>query len=173
MWKAAILTKTTFRLPIARLFHGSSKQSIAISAIANEHIGLFQKTFMTTQLFRAFSTDEGQDEEDAAPVPHDRPFRVLGVQQIAIGHTERTALHNLWTMMLGIVPAETNIKMEKENVIEDILRVGVGETAVEIDLMTPIDPEKSPKVHGTSSAVVAFENRSSSLSLISPLNTLA
>jgi lactoylglutathione lyase len=49
-------------------------------------------------------------------------------------------------MMLGIVPAETNIKMEKENVIEDILRVGVGETAVEIDLMTPIDPEKSPKV---------------------------
>ena len=32
---------------------------------------------------------------------------------------------------------------------EDILRIGEGTTAVEIDLMQPIDPEKSPKVHKT------------------------
>ena len=38
-------------------------------------------------------------------------------------------------------------KAEKENVDEDILKLGVGPHAVEIDLMQPIDPEKAPKVH--------------------------
>ena len=39
--------------------------------------------------------------------------------------------------------------MENENVCEDIVRVGgINEaTAIEIDLMTPIDVNKSPKVH--------------------------
>ena len=36
---------------------------------------------------------------------------------------------------------------ESENVDEDILRLGSGPHAVEIDLMQPIDPERSPKVH--------------------------
>jgi lactoylglutathione lyase len=38
-------------------------------------------------------------------------------------------------------------RIEKENVDEDIARIGSGPLAVEIDLMQPIDPEKSPKVH--------------------------
>lgn len=38
-------------------------------------------------------------------------------------------------------------KSEKENVDEDILRLGDGPHAIEIDIMQPIDPEKSPKVH--------------------------
>ncbi len=38
-------------------------------------------------------------------------------------------------------------KSEKENVDEDILVVGKGLAEVEIDIMTPIDPTKSPKVH--------------------------
>jgi lactoylglutathione lyase len=29
---------------------------------------------------------------------------------------------------------------------EDILRLGVGDSSVELDIMAPIDPEKSPKV---------------------------
>lgn len=36
---------------------------------------------------------------------------------------------------------------EKENVNEDILSMGKGPYKVEIDLMQPIDPNKSPKVH--------------------------
>ena len=36
--------------------------------------------------------------------------------------------------------------MEGENVDEDILRVGPVPFEVEVDLMTPIDPEGSPKV---------------------------
>ena len=35
---------------------------------------------------------------------------------------------------------------EKENVDEDILLLGHGPTAVEVDIMQPLDPEKSPKV---------------------------
>jgi lactoylglutathione lyase len=38
-------------------------------------------------------------------------------------------------------------RIEKENVDEDIARIGSGPLAVEIDLMQPIDPDKSPKVH--------------------------
>jgi lactoylglutathione lyase len=37
---------------------------------------------------------------------------------------------------------------EKENVDEDILSIGQGILGkVEIDIMSPLDPEKSPKVH--------------------------
>jgi len=36
---------------------------------------------------------------------------------------------------------------QQENVDEDILQVGKGPFAVEVDLMSPLDPERSPKVH--------------------------
>jgi lactoylglutathione lyase len=36
---------------------------------------------------------------------------------------------------------------QKENVDEDILRLGKGPLAVEVDLMQPLDAAKSPKVH--------------------------
>ena len=71
-----------------------------------------------------------------------RPFRVLGVQQIAIGGPSKAALRGLWVDLLG-VPAPGTFRSEAENVDEDILTVG----GVEIDLMQPIDPAKKPKVH--------------------------
>jgi hypothetical protein len=74
-----------------------------------------------------------------------RPFRVLGVQQIAIGSCDRGPLTRLWTEMLGLNSTESH-RMEKENVEEDIIRLGHPPFAVEIDLMCPIDPDKSPKV---------------------------
>jgi len=78
----------------------------------------------------------------------ERPFRILGVQQIAIGCAERDPLRHLWNNILGLSAAETDIRIERENVVEDILSIGLDDTsAVEIDLMTPIDAEKSPKVH--------------------------
>ena len=41
-----------------------------------------------------------------------------------------------------------SFKSEKENVDEDVMEIGKGLLGkVEIDLMTPLDPEKSPKVH--------------------------
>lgn len=35
--------------------------------------------------------------------------------------------------------------LQGENVSEDILTLGHGMGAVEVDLMEPLDPEKSPK----------------------------
>lgn len=75
-----------------------------------------------------------------------RPFRVLGLQQIAIGSLDKSDLATLWTGLLG-VPKVADYKSEKENVNEDILVLGKGATAVEVDLMEPLDPSKSPKVH--------------------------
>jgi lactoylglutathione lyase len=76
----------------------------------------------------------------------DRPFRVLGIQQIAIGHPSKAALRSLWVDLLGLAVTNT-FRSERENVDEDILVAGVGAAAVEIDLMEPIDADKSPKVH--------------------------
>ena len=76
----------------------------------------------------------------------DRPFRVLGIQQVAIGGLDKTALSGLWSGLLGVEHVG-DYQSESENVDEDILRLGSGPQAVEIDLMQPIDPERSPKVH--------------------------
>lgn len=70
------------------------------------------------------------------------------MQQIAIGCAERDPLRHLWMDVLGLQAVETDVRIERENVVEDILKTGLDPTtAVEIDLMTPIDPDKSPKVH--------------------------
>ena len=75
-----------------------------------------------------------------------RPFRVLGVQQIAVGGRDKSALRRLWCDLLG-VPIVGSYRAERENVDEDIARAGLGPLAVEVDLMQPIDPDKKPRVH--------------------------
>jgi lactoylglutathione lyase len=75
-----------------------------------------------------------------------RPFRVLGLQQIAIGGLDKGKLRKLWVDTLGLT-VEGNYKSEKENVDEDIAVAGRGPWRVEVDLMQPIDPEKKPKVN--------------------------
>lgn len=75
-----------------------------------------------------------------------RPFEVLGIQQIAIGSETRAGLDELWYKVLGLRQPSSRVKLEKENVEEDIVSLGPHPFAVEIDLMTPIDPDKSPKV---------------------------
>jgi lactoylglutathione lyase len=75
-----------------------------------------------------------------------RPFRVLGLQQVAIGGRDKADLRKLWVDLLGVA-AHGSYRSEQENVDEDILRVGEGAAAVEIDLMQPLDPEARPRVH--------------------------
>lgn len=75
-----------------------------------------------------------------------RPFRVLGLQQIAVGGLDKSKLRKLWVDTLGL-HLEGNYKSEKENVDEDIAVAGRGPFRVEVDLMQPIDPEKKPKVN--------------------------
>lgn len=76
----------------------------------------------------------------------DRPFRVLGLQQVAIGGVDKAAMSHLWCDVFGCEKVGDYVS-ERENVDEDILRIGHGDFSVEVDLMQPIDPEKSPKVH--------------------------
>ncbi len=75
-----------------------------------------------------------------------RPFRVLGIQQIAVGHLDKGELRRFWVDLLGLT-VQSSFRSERENVDEDICQIGSGPTAVEVDLMQPLDPEKSPKVH--------------------------
>lgn len=75
-----------------------------------------------------------------------RPFRVLGLQQVAIGGPSKAALRALWVDLFGIA-STGSYRSEKENVDEDILVIGQGAARVEIDLMEPIDPDGKPKVH--------------------------
>jgi len=75
-----------------------------------------------------------------------RPFRVLGLQQIAVGGPDKLALRRLWIELLGLT-LEGEFRSERENVDEDIAVAGVGPHRVEVDLMQPIDPNGKPKVH--------------------------
>jgi lactoylglutathione lyase len=77
-----------------------------------------------------------------------RPFKVLGIQQIAIGGPDKVKLQKLWIDMFGLEMIGT-YKSYRENVDEDICAMGVGPFKVEVDLMQPMDPEKKPAVHHT------------------------
>ncbi len=78
----------------------------------------------------------------------DKPFRVLGFQQVAIGGPDKQRLKALWVDMLGLSVKSTFVS-ERENVDEDICSLGSGPHAVEVDLMQPLDPDKKPAVHST------------------------
>ncbi len=77
-----------------------------------------------------------------------RPFKVLGLQQIAIGGTSKAKLRELWVDMLGL-EVTGNFVSERENVDEDICSMGAGAFKVEVDLMQPVDIAKKPAVHTT------------------------
>ncbi|HVG58044.1 MAG TPA: VOC family protein [Hyalangium sp.] len=75
-----------------------------------------------------------------------RPFRILGLQQVAIGGLDKGALRRLWVDLLGLHP-HGSYRSERENVDEDIVVAGAGPLKVEVDLMQPINPEGKPRVH--------------------------
>ncbi len=52
-----------------------------------------------------------------------RPFKVLGIQQIAIGGPSKEKLKTLWVEKLGLEVTGT-FQSERENVDEDICAMG-------------------------------------------------
>ena len=76
----------------------------------------------------------------------ERPFQVLGVQQVAVGSLARDDLRRFWIDTLGLRITGT-FRSESENVDEDIAVAGAGPMQVEVDLMEPIDAEQKPAVH--------------------------
>ena len=77
-----------------------------------------------------------------------RPFKVLGIQQIAIGATDKSTLRHLWVDLFGL-SVSGHFKSERENVDEDICTIGQGPLKVEVDLMQPLHIDKKPAVHTT------------------------
>lgn len=77
-----------------------------------------------------------------------KPFRILGIQQIAIGGSDKARLRRLWVDVLDLQIKSTFVS-ERENVDEDVCALGRGPHAVEVDLMQPLDPDKKPAVHAT------------------------
>ena len=84
------------------------------------------------------------------PPPTPRPFRVLGLQQVAIGTPSKASARALWVDCLGL-PVVGTFRSAAENVDEDILRAGPAGSpwAVEVDIMEPVDPARSPRVQDT------------------------
>ena len=76
----------------------------------------------------------------------DRPFEILGIQQIAVGSADKQQLKHFWIDVMGLSMVG-NFLSEKENVDEDICEIGVGPLKVEMDLMQPLNQEAKPKVH--------------------------
>lgn len=74
-----------------------------------------------------------------------RPFSIIGVQQIAVGSDDKSALKHLWVDLLGLTFLGT-YKSESENVDEDICSIGHNNMAIEVDLMQPLDKSRSPRV---------------------------
>ena len=77
-----------------------------------------------------------------------RPFRVLGIQQVAVGGPDKQRLRRLWVDTLGLESIAT-FRSERENVDEDICALGAGPFKVEVDLMQPLDLDRKPAVHAT------------------------
>ena len=98
---------------------------------------LSRRTALTSMgAYRGFST-----------TPPQRPFNILGLQQVAVGFLERDKLAKFWVDIMGLKKIGA-FKSERENVDEIILELGSGTLGkVEVDLMTPLDPEHLPKVH--------------------------
>ena len=77
-----------------------------------------------------------------------KPFKILGIQQIAIGGENKDRLRKLWIDLLGFEYKSTFVS-ERENVDEDICTSGKGAHEIEVDLMQPFDIAKKPAVHQT------------------------
>jgi lactoylglutathione lyase len=80
--------------------------------------------------------------------PNPRPFKVLGLQQVAVGGTSKARLRALWVDLLGL-PCLGSFRSEAENVDEDICVLGLGPFKVELDLMVAIDAQAKSAVHNT------------------------
>lgn len=133
-----ILSKCTQKLKffqVKRCITSVSHGYLGFTSVQNSTM----KNPSNQRYFRFGSTSPGSS----------RPFQILGLQQVAIGSTDAKSLQELWMNVFGLEKIGDFIS-EKENVSEDIVKLGHdenGSVSVEIDLMCPLDEEKSPKVH--------------------------
>ena len=126
-----------FIIPL-RTMHAAVKSTArAVFAAAPAFSRHFRPAFGAPALVPSFMRGFAAAAIPAGP----KPFKVLGIQQVAIGGPSKSALSSLWVDLFGCTKTN-DFKSERENVDEDILTLGKGPYAVEIDLMQPINPEK-------------------------------
>lgn len=120
--------------------------AVLVSALTGEGIAtLWQDIESRAGARRGAAESTGNDTARAPDAPR-RPFRVLGIQQIAIGGEDKQRLRRLWVDLLGLTMTG-QFTSQKENVDEDICVLGEGPHRVEVDLMQPLDPQARPAVH--------------------------
>lgn len=126
------------------------KSAVAVSATTGAGIeplwNLVEARVSEARESGAFS--RRRESQQAVRPSSSRPFRILGLQQVAIGGPSKQRLRKLWVELLGLEVSGA-FSSERENVDEDICTLGGGVHRVEIDLMQPIDPEKKPAVQST------------------------
>lgn len=168
---AAIITSTPcslYNVSSSRLPCSSSSSSPpttnSSSSSSNENVIVANPTTSTTTTSSSSSSGSSSSESNTNNSDNNnntntnnsnsRPFRILGLQQIAIGSLTKEPTLHLWTHIFGLPKIGSYISIQ-ENVNEDILLLGeccdksttTTASAIEIDLMIPIDPTKTPKVH--------------------------
>lgn len=74
-----------------------------------------------------------------------KPFKILGVQQIAIGSANKEKTTKLWKEIFGF-PKIGEFMSYSENVNEDILQIQMNDLKIELDIMEPLDKTKKPDV---------------------------
>ena len=137
------------------MFAASSLSSIATKAAASTFLRSAPAAFQSIPLSASSSSlllnhnVRFMSSSSSSSKPP-RPFEILGIQQIAIGSSNKSGLDALWKGIFGFDQPSATIRLEAENVVEDILKVGKAPYEVEVDLMVPIDETKSPKVRGSS-----------------------
>ena len=118
------------------------RPTVAIAMMSRHHPN-------TSDIASNFSSNAAGSRSNAAGDSKARPFNILGIQQVAIGSTERDPLNYLWENIFGLKPSPIH-RLEKENVEECIIKLGPSNQNskfdIEIDLMTPINPDVPPKV---------------------------
>lgn len=82
----------------------------------------------------------------AARTLHDVPERFPPLLESTPHHVKSDANHGIvWPSCFSHFSTIVFLCKQSENVCEDILQLGQGVNAVEIDLMEPLDPEKTPR----------------------------
>ena len=123
------------KMSLSKMMSVSTRVRPATASLSSFFHRPCQKAVASSSGTRSFSSAEVE-----------RPFKVLGIQQVAIGCETRDPLNKIWKDIFGL-KEHTTMTLEKENVIEDIVKLGPAPYEVEIDLMCPFDVEKSPKVY--------------------------
>ncbi len=75
-----------------------------------------------------------------------RPFKVLGIQQVAMAAEQAAPLVKFWADILELGPSNCTIVFNPENVRTELFDLGKGSAATILSLIEPINPKAKPNI---------------------------